>query len=100
MENKNMESAGPAPQALPPQAVMMQMVMGGWVARAISDVSRLNIPDILKKRGSMTAAELVVGGIDANVDALQRVLRACASVGVFTEAPDGKFGSTPLSDVL
>ncbi len=95
-----MESTGTAPQALPPQAVIMQMVMGGWVARAISDISRLNIPDILKKRGPMTAAELVTGGIDANTDALERVLRACASVGVFTEAPDGRFGPTPLSDVL
>jgi len=36
----------------PPEAVVMQMVMGGWIARAISDVSRLNIPDILKKHGA------------------------------------------------
>jgi hypothetical protein len=87
-------------QALPPEAIIMQMVMGGWVARAISVVSRLNIPDALKARGPMSAAELVANGIEANAHALERVLRACASVGLFTEDGTGKFGRTALSDVL
>lgn len=95
-----MESTIAVPQALPPQAIIMQMVMGGWIARAVSDLSRLNIPDVLKKLGPMTAAELVAGGIDANISALERVMRTCASVGVFTEDSQGKFGATPLSDVL
>ena len=95
-----MESTGAAPQALPPQAIVMQMIMGGWIARAISDVSRMNIPDVLKKQGPMSAAELAAGGIDANAGALERVMRTCASVGIFTENSQGKFGPTPLSDVL
>jgi len=32
---------------LPPQAVVMQMVTGGYVARALSEISRLGVPDIL-----------------------------------------------------
>ena len=95
-----MESTGATPQALPPQAIVMQMIMGGWIARAVSDVSRMNIPDLLKKQGPMSAAELVAGGIDANAGALERVMRTCASVGIFTENSQGKFGPTPLSDVL
>jgi len=95
-----MESTSVAPQTLPPQAVMMQMMMGGWIARMLSDVSRLNIPDVLKQKGSMSAAELVANGIHANPGALERVLRACASVGVFTEDAQGRFGATALSDVL
>jgi hypothetical protein len=95
-----MEPAGAVQQALPPQAVIMQMVMGGWIARAISDISRLNISDALKKNGPMSATELVATGIDANADALERVMRACASVGIFTEDTGGRFGPTPLSDVL
>ena len=87
-------------QALPPQAVIMQMVMGGWIARAISEVSRLDIPDALKQRGPQSAAELVVGGVDANVGALERVMRTCASFGLFTESAEGGFGPTDLSDVL
>src|SRR5262245_31878706 len=95
-----MESTSATPQTLPPQAVIMQMMMGGWVARAISYISRLNIPDVLKQKGSMSAAQLVAGGIHANPVALERVLRACASVGVFTEDAQGRFGATALSDVL
>src|SRR6185436_14160241 len=95
-----MENTGAAPQALPPEAVVMQMVMGGWIARAISDVSRLNIPDVLKKQGAMSAAELVASGIAVNAGALERLMRACASAGVFEEGADGRFGPTPLSDVL
>ena len=95
-----MESTSAVPQPLPPQAVIMQMVMGGWIARAVSDISRLNIPDVLKQQGPMSAAGLVASGIDANAGALERVMRACASVGVFTEDSQGNFGPTPLSDVL
>lgn len=57
-----MESATAAPQ-LPPQAVVMQMVMGGWIARTISEVSRLDVPDALQRGGPMTAAALVAGGV-------------------------------------
>ena len=95
-----MQPTSPATQTLPPEAIVMQMAMGGWVARAISDVSRLNVPDALKEHGPMSAAELAAGGIEANGDALERVLRACAGVGLFTEDADGKFGRTELSDVL
>ena len=95
-----MEDTSVALQAMPPEAVVMQMVMGGWIARAISDVSRLNIPDVLKKQGAMSSAELVASGVAVNASALERVLRVCASVDVFTEDVDGRFGPTPLSDVL
>ena len=82
------------------QAVVMQMVMGGWIARTISEVSSLDIPDVLKEHGPMSAAELVDRGIDANAGALERVMRACASFGLFTEDPQGRFGPSELSDVL
>src|SRR5262249_22176775 len=95
-----MEPTNSATPTVPPEAAVMQMVMGGWIARAISDVSRLNIPDVLKKQGPMSAAELVASGIAVNAGALERVMRACASVGVFAEGADGRFGPTPLSDVL
>ena len=88
-----------APQALPPQAVVMQMAMGGWVARAMSEISKLNIPDTLQVSGPMTAAQLA-DGLDVNAGALERVMRACASVGLFAEDAEGRFGPTPLSEVL
>jgi len=86
--------------AVPPQAVVMQMAMGGWVARAISEISKLNIPDTLQLNGPMTAAQLAADGREVNAGALERVMRALASVGIFTEDSDGRFGPTPLSEVL
>jgi hypothetical protein len=48
----------------------------------------------------MSAAELVTAGIEANPAALERVMRAAASVGMFSEEASGRFGLTPLSAVL
>jgi len=96
-----MESRTAAAQSLPPHALIMQLVTGAWVTKAISEASRLGIPDLVKRHGSMRAADMVTtGGIAASPDALERLLRACASLGLFTENAAGKFGSTALSDVL
>jgi hypothetical protein len=79
----------------------MQMVSGGWVAKLVADISRLGIPDYLKTHGTMSAAEIVSKcGLDAKPEFLERALRACASLGVFSEDADGRFGPTDLSDVL
>ncbi len=78
----------------------MQMVMGAWVSRTISDISRAGVPDLLKKHGALTAKEMVAKGIDAHADTLERVLRAAAGLGIFSESVDGHFGLTALSEVL
>jgi hypothetical protein len=96
-----MEPTAAVPQPLPPQAVIMQMAIGAWVTKVISEATRLGIPDLLQQRGPMLAAEMVTtGGIACAPEALERMLRACASVGVFTEDSAGKFGPTELSGVL
>ena len=79
---------------------MMQMVMGGWVAKVITDTSRLGVPDLVKAAGPLTAAEMVSRGIAANSGALERALRVVAALGIFTEDAQGRFGPTPLSEVL
>ncbi len=91
---------GPATD-IPPQAIVMQMVMGAWVSQTISSVTRLDVPDLLQEHGSLTASELVQNhDVEANPEFLERILRACASVGIFTEDASGTFGPTPLSEVL
>ena len=96
-----MNAASTVSQAAPPQAQILQMVMGGWVAKVITEASRLGVPDVVKQHGPLTAAEMVTRrGIEAVPDALERLLRAAASVGVFTEDDAGRFGATDLSDVL
>ncbi|MCG6133877.1 MAG: acetylserotonin O-methyltransferase [Nostoc sp. LLA-1] len=84
-----------------PQEIVMQMLVGAWVSQTISTITRLDIPDLIKCHGPQSAMQLTqVHGVKADTEFLSRVLRACASVGVFTEDADGKFGATPLSDVL
>lgn len=91
----------PSGGGLPPQAVVMQMVMGAWVSQTISSVTRLDVPDLLQKHGPLTARQLTAShGVDAKPEFLERALRACASVGVFTEDSGGRFGPTALSEVL
>jgi hypothetical protein len=78
----------------------MQMATGAWVSKILTDLSRLGVPDIVKKNGALTAAEMVAHGIVAQADPLQRALRAAASFGLFTESADGRFGPTELSNAL
>src|SRR5258708_6573619 len=95
-----MSTESTAAQSLPPQAIVMQMIMGGWVSKVICDITRLNVPDVLKQHGPLSAAEMVAHGVDAHPGFLQRALRACASLGIVTEDASGKFGPTLLSDAL
>jgi hypothetical protein len=79
----------------------MQILLGAWASKVVSDVARLNIPDVLKQQGPLSAAELVSRhGIGARPDSLERALRACASFGIFVEHADGSFAPTEFSDVL
>jgi hypothetical protein len=90
-----------ASTTLPPQATVMQMVMAAWSSQTISAVTRLGVPDLLSAQGPLTARALVSNHhVAARPDLLERALRACASVGIFTESADGRFGPTALSQVL
>jgi hypothetical protein len=84
----------------PPQAVVMQMAMGAWVTKVISETTRLGVPDVLQRGGPMLAADIVAAGVAADPSALERLLRAAASLGLVTEDAGGKFGPTALSAVL
>ncbi len=83
------------------RATVMQMLNAAWVCQAISALTRLDLPDLLAKHGPRSARELTASqGVAADPEFLERVLRACASLGVFSEDADGRFGLTPLSEVL
>ncbi len=89
----------PVPQTLPPEAQVVQMALAGMTSRAISEIARMEIPDILKARGPLSASELAPD-LKANPEALHRLMRAGASIGIFTESADGKFGMTPMSETM
>jgi len=77
---------------------MNQLIRGYWVTQAIYVVAELGIADLLAD-GPKTPAELAETA-GANADLLYRVLRALASMGIFSEDEDGRFKLTPLADTL
>ncbi len=87
-----------APKDLPPQATIIELIGGVWAARAVAALARLRIPDQLAQR-PRTAAELAPA-IGAHRDALYRLLRGLASIGVLAKDAEGRFSLTPLGNCL
>jgi len=71
---------------------------GVLAAGAVSCLARLGIPDLVE--AAPKSAQELAAQIGVQPQALYRVLRATASVGVLSEGPDGKFSQTPMSAVL
>ena len=84
--------------ATPPPAALLQMMTGYWVSQAIHVAARLGIADRLAD-GPKSSAELAAA-TESDAPTLYRLLRALASVGVFTEAIPGHFVLTPLAALL
>lgn len=85
-------------QELPPPMQLMQMLFGLTTSRAIGVAAELCIADRLKD-GPKSAEELA-RQTDVHAHSLYRVLRACASVGVFSEDNEKRFSLTPLAEPL
>src|SRR5215469_10124605 len=75
-----------------------QMITGYWISQAIYAAAKFGIADHLKD-GPKTVEELA-GATSTNADALYRLLRALASVGIFTEGEPRHFSLTPLAELL
>ncbi len=85
-------------QAPPPAAQLMQIMFGIIPTLAIGVAAKFGIADFLKD-GAKTADELaVLAGVHSR--SLYRLLRATASVGVFSEDAKGRFSLTPLAQPL
>jgi hypothetical protein len=81
-----------------PSITMLNMATGSWLSQAIYVAAKLGIADLLQD-GAKTCTVLAEA-TKTHADALYRLLRALASVGVFAEERDGGFRSTPLADCL
>lgn len=82
----------PAPMA------MYQMICGFWVSQAIYVAAKLGIADYLQKQPK--TAEELAAVTDTHAPSLYRVLRTLASVGIFVEDKNHRFGLTPLAATL
>jgi hypothetical protein len=88
----------PQPQTAPAHVGILEIMNGIYVAGAVSCLAQLGIPDLVE--ASPQSAPDLAAQIGVDPQALYRLLRATASVGVLSEAPDGKFSQTPMSAVL
>jgi len=85
-------------QRPPAHIGMLRLLEGAFITGAISCLAQLGVPDHIDA-APKSAAELA-DEIGVDRDALYRLMRATASVGVLSEGSDGKFSQTPLSSVL
>lgn len=90
--------AATAPPEMPTEAVLGQIVMGAFASQAVYVAAKLGIADLVKDN-PRPVSELAAA-TDTNASALYRVLRALASIGVFTETAPKVFGLTPLAEPL
>ncbi len=88
----------PQPQTPPAHVGILGIMNGVLVAGAVSCLARLGIPDLVE--AAPKSAQELASQIGADPQALYRLMRATASVGVLSEGPDGKFSQTPMSAVL
>ncbi len=81
-----------------PQSSVWDLLRGALATRALGIVAELGIADALGD-GPRPVTELA-DATGADPDALQRVLRALASDGVFSETEPGVFENTETSEML
>jgi hypothetical protein len=91
---QQLENAGP-----PPQFAMTQMITGAvWVTKSIYVAAELGIADLVAN--GPKDIETLAAETGTHADSLYRVLRALASLGIFAQDAEGKFGLTPLAATL
>ncbi|MBW1690135.1 MAG: hypothetical protein JRI71_06635 [Deltaproteobacteria bacterium] len=81
-----------------PHAQMMQFILGTWISKPIYVAAELGIADMLAD-GPKGIDELAhMTGTHGPL--LYRVMRALASVGIFSETCDRNFELTPMAEFL
>ncbi|MBD2178854.1 methyltransferase [Pseudanabaena sp. FACHB-1998] len=86
------------PPQLPLHIQLMQMMTGYWVSQCIYVAAKLGVADRLIEAPQTYQA--IADSTNTNASALYRVLRALASIGIFTETESGTFAMTPLAEYL
>jgi len=85
-------------QSVPSQVAMLQMATSSWISQSLYAAAKLGIADLLKD-GPKSCDELATATA-LKARPLYRLLRALASVGVFSEKEPGYFTLTPLAACL
>lgn len=86
------------PTQVPPHAQMMQFILGKWISKPIYVAAELGIADMLSY-GPKSIDELAHMS-NTHAPLLYRVMRALASVGIFSETGETRFSLTPMAECL
>jgi C-methyltransferase len=86
------QSLAPAP------AVMVELITAAWLSQAITVAAELRIADALAEKP--LAIDDLARKVDADADALSRLLRALIGRGIFRQRRDGRYDLTPLARTL
>ena len=81
-----------------PQETMLNLIGGFWIARSLYLAAKLGVADVFDNQPK-TIAQLAVA-TNTEPQPLYRLLRALASVGIFTEVSDQCFVLTSLGATL
>src|SRR6266511_369914 len=81
-----------------PSEQMEKLLAGHFLAQCLHAAAVLAIPDLIAK-GCSTIEELA-SATGSHGPSLHRLLRALASIGLFTEGANGRLVLTPLGDTL
>lgn len=85
-------------EQLPPHIQIMNMLMGYMASQAIRTAAELRLADLVQDGPKSTAA--LANATGTHEGNRYRLLRALASLGVFSEPDPGIFGPTELSAYL
>ncbi|WP_224487974.1 acetylserotonin O-methyltransferase [Robertkochia flava] len=86
-------------QEIQPHQQLTQMITGYTVTQALYAAARLDLAEIIATNDLLSVSDLSEK-TGADTDALYRLLRALASVGVFREKEEGVFIMTPMAECL
>jgi len=74
------------------------MVIGKWISQALGTIVEIGVPDQLAKEARQCSDIAREAGVSE--DGLYRLLRALASVGLFTESANRRFRLTAMGQLL
>jgi hypothetical protein len=82
----------------PPPVRVLQMMMGMWVSQILAACAQFSVADRMSE--GTDASDAIARSSGADEEAMYRLLRGGAAIGLFIEQPSRKFELTPLGECL
>jgi hypothetical protein len=86
------------PNEIPPPAQLMKFIIGKWISKPIYVAAELCIADLLAD--GPKSIENLARESHSHAPSLYRLMRALASVGIFSEKENKEFELTPMAEYL